>query len=83
MTLDGLTSSYHSTMGYHFMTIGPLITLLELDACLTGLGGRWCTFVYHLPIVEGYMSCSIVHLEMVNILLSVRLFQAQLAGKKV
>ena len=61
----------------------PIDHTLELDVCLTGLGGRWCSFVYHLPISEGYMSWSIVHLEMVNILLAVRLFQAQWAGKKV
>ena len=56
---------------------------LELDACLTGLGGRWCNFVYHLPIPLGFMNWSIVQLEMVNILLAVRLFQAQWSGKKV
>ena len=56
---------------------------LELDACLTGLGGRWCNFVYHLPIPMGFMNWSIVQLEMVNILLAVRLFQAHWTGKKV
>ena len=30
---------------------------LELDACLTGLGGRWSKFVYHLPIARGF-NCS-------------------------
>ena len=56
---------------------------LELDACLTGLGGRWGKFVYHLPIQRGFMNWSIVHLEMVNILLAVRLFQTQWSGRKV
>ena len=56
---------------------------LELDACLTGLGRHWCNFVYHLPIPMGFMNWSIVQLEMVNILLAVRLFQAHWAGKKV
>ena len=53
----------------------PVDFTLELDACLTGLGGRWSKFVYHLPIARGFMNWSIVHLEMVNILLAVRLFQ--------
>ena len=56
---------------------------LELDACLTGLDGCWCNFVYHLPIPLGFMNWSIVQLEMVNILLAVRLFQKQWAGRKV
>ena len=61
----------------------PIDHTLELDACLTGLGGCWCSFVYHMPICEGYMNWSIVHLEMVNVLLAVRLFQAHWAGRKV
>ena len=61
----------------------PIDHTRELDACLSGLGGRWWSFVYHLPNVEGYMSWPIVHLEMVHILLSVRLFQTQWEGKKV
>ena len=28
----------------------PTDFTLELDACLTGLGGRWSKFVYHLPM---------------------------------
>ena len=46
-------------------------------------GGRWDSFVYHLPLVLAYMSWSIVQLEMVNILLAVRLFQSHWAGRKV
>ena len=61
----------------------PIGLTLELDACLTGLGGRWSIFVYHLPLVLGYMNWSIVQLEMVNILLAVRLFQPHWAGRKV
>ena len=50
---------------------------------LTGLGGRWSKFVYHLPIARGFINFSIVHLEMVNILLAVRLFQVQWSGRRV
>ena len=56
---------------------------LELDACLTGLGGRVENYVYHLPIEKGYENCNIVHLEMVNILVAIRLFTKQWAGRKI
>ena len=54
---------------------------LELDACLTGLGARFDNFVYHLPIPLGYNNLGIVHHEMVNILLAVRVFQDMWPGK--
>ena len=82
MTLDGLISSYLCIM-WSLYGHRPIDHTLELDVCLTGLGGRWCSFVYHLPISEGYMSWSIVHLERVKVLLAVRLFQTQWAGRKV
>ena len=52
----------------------PVDVTLELDACLTGFGGRSGDLVYHLPIVKGFSNWTIVHLKMVNILLAVRLF---------
>ena len=48
--------------------------MLELDACLTGLGAVWGCLVYHLSIPEGFQNMGIVHLEMVKILLAVRMF---------
>ena len=56
---------------------------LELDACLTGFGGRSGNFVYHLPIERGFRNWTIVHLEMINILIAIRLFKFQWASKKV
>ena len=61
----------------------PINVTLELEACLTSLGGRSGNFFYHLPIAKGYRNWSIVYLEMVNILLAVRLFNHQWASKKV
>ena len=58
-------------------------TTLELDACLTGFGGCCGNLVYHLPIQRGFMNWTIVHLEMVNILIAVRLFKHQWASHKV
>ena len=48
--------------------------VVELDACLVGLGGRYKNLVYHLPVVKQYANLSIVHLEMINILVAVRIF---------
>ena len=56
---------------------------LELDACLTGFGGRSGNFVYHLPIERGFRNWTIVHLEMINILIAIRLFKFQWASQKV
>ena len=46
----------------------------ELDACLEGLGGKFKNFVYHLPVVRHYRNLSIVHLEMINILVAIKVF---------
>ena len=56
---------------------------LELDACLTGFGGRCGPFVYHLPIPRGFRNWTIVHLEMVNILMALRLFAKLWSTKKI
>ena len=56
---------------------------LELDACLTGFGGRSGNFVYHLPIERGFRNLTIVHLGMVNILIAIRPLKFQWASRKV
>ena len=56
---------------------------LELDASLTGFGGCSGSFVYHLPIERGFQNWTIVHLEMVNILMAIRLFKFQWASRRV
>ena len=61
----------------------PIDVSLERDACLTHLGGRSGNLIYHLPIAKGYRNWTIVHLEMVNILLAVRPFKYLWASKKV
>ena len=57
--------------------------VLELDACLTGLGGRWGAFVYHLPLPVGFRGLDIVHLEMINIFLAVKLFSKAWKHRRV
>ena len=32
---------------------------LELDACLTGIGGCWGNLVYHLIVPQGYLDMGI------------------------
>ena len=62
----------------------PIDATLELDVCLTGAGGGRCGgYVYHLPIVRGFMNWSIVHLEMVNILIAIRLLKFLWSTRKV
>ena len=56
---------------------------VELDACLTGLGGCCDNIVYHVPIPLGYEQLTIVHLEMVNILVALKLFGQKWKGNRV
>ena len=56
---------------------------LELDTYLSGLGATWGRFVYRLPIPANLWEMKIVHLEMVNILLAVKVFQKSWSGKRV
>ena len=56
---------------------------VTLEPCLTGFGGRSGDLVYHLPIVRGFRNWTIVHLEMINILLAARLFKRQWSLRKV
>ena len=48
-----------------------------------GSGGRCDNLVYHLPISKGFANLDIVHLEMVNIVMALRLFARLWSGTKV
>ena len=61
----------------------PVHHTIELEACLSGLGGRWENFVYFLAIPKNYQNLTIVHLEMVNIILALRVFGPMWKGKKI
>ena len=50
-------------------------SVLDLDTCLTGLCACWGHWVYHLPLQLGYGNYSILHLEMVNIFLALKVFR--------
>ena len=60
--------------GVSFFDHTKIAGVLELDACLTGLGDRWGRYVYHLPLEKHFQNLSIVHLEMINILVAIRTF---------
>ena len=69
--------------GVNFYDHRSVDHVTDLEACLTGLGGRFGNLVYFLPLEKGYNECTIVHLEMVNILLAIRLFCNLWSGRKV
>ena len=60
----------------------PIIDVF-LDASLVGLGGVWSNKVYQclVPIIDPSYNISIVHYEMINILLAIRLWASQFYGK--
>ena len=48
--------------------------MVELDVCLSGLGGWWENLVYHLPLPHNYGNLGIAQLEMINILVAIHVF---------
>ena len=57
---------------------------LYIDACLTGLGGVWCQQVYATPVspIIG-KTLKIVHLEMLNVVVALRLWATEWAHSAV
>ena len=54
-----------------------------LDASLIGLGGVYGSFVYTLPIPRGFCDYSIVHLEILNILVACKIWASRWENKKI
>ena len=69
--------------GISLFTHRPCDSFIELDACLTGIGGAWKNFVYQMSIPLGYRQMGIVHLEMINIVVALKLFKDLWAGQKI
>ena len=61
---NGVTIFDHRPIAFH----------IELDACLQGFGARCGNQVYAFSIPLGYMDLNIVHLEMLNILGALRVW---------
>ena len=47
---------------------------VHLDACLTGFGGSFNNMVYHLQIPLQYKNYTIVHLEILNIVVALKIW---------
>ena len=60
--------------GTAFFYHHPVQATIELDACLQGLGAIYRNQVYAFPIPQYCDSFSIVHLEMLNILVAIRVW---------
>ena len=56
---------------------------IELDACLQGLGARWGDQIYSIQIHLGHEDMTIVHLEMLNILVAIRTWGLTWTGKTI
>ena len=69
--------------GRAFISHRQITEEIELDASLQGLGARWGHQVYALYIPLGYSDFSIVHLEMLNILVAIHTWGQKWCGKAV
>ena len=69
--------------GKAFISHRAISKEIELDASLQGLGARWGHQVYAIVIPKGYKDFTIVHLEMLNILVAMRIWASQWQGKAV
>ena len=56
---------------------------LHLDACLTGLGGIFDNQCYALLVPKKFNDYSIVHLEMVNIVVALKIWATEWSNKKL
>ena len=73
LTFNGITIFDHR----------PIAHEIELDACLQGLGARWGTQVFALPLPLGYLNYNIAHLEMLNILVALRVWKQFWAKSRI
>ena len=69
--------------GVTFFDHAPINHFVELDASLQGLGATWARQVYAMTLPLGYLNFQIVHLEMLNILAALRVWQPHWSNKKL
>ena len=77
---ETFTPKFNGTAFFSHISVNHKI---ELDACLQGLGARWNNSVYAVPLPLGYENMSIVHLEMLNIMVTIRTWGQYWAGQKI
>ena len=56
---------------------------VHLDASLIGLGGHFDSMVYSLPIPLGFMGYTIVHLEILNIIVAAKIWATHWSNQRV
>ena len=64
------------------MALDPIQAELHLDSCLTGKGGIFENQCYALPIPKDFNQYSIVHLEMLNIVVALKVWATQWSNKQ-
>ena len=69
--------------GIVYYDVKPVQAELHLDACVTGFGGNFDNQCYARPIPKNFNNYSIVHLEMVNIVVALKIWATQWACKKL
>ena len=72
--------SYNGSIYYDTRNIDAQV---HLDACLTGLGGAYNSMVYALPIPKDYQGYTIVHFEILNIVVACKIWADFWQDKKV
>ena len=73
-------SSYN---GVTFYDNNQIHATIALDACLSGLGAVYKDMVYALPIPRGFANYTIVHLEMLNIMVALKVWGQHWSNKCV
>ena len=73
-------SSYN---GVTFYDNSQIHATIALDACLSGLGAVYKDMVYALPIPRGFRNYTIVHLEMLNIMVALKVWGQHWSNKCV
>ena len=61
----------------------PVQAELDLDACLSGLGDIYANLCYALSILKNFNNYCIVHLEMLNIVVALKVWAYQWANRKL
>ena len=69
--------------GVVYFDVKPVQAELHLDACLKGYGGIFLNQCYALPIPKNFNNYSIVHLEMLNIVVALKIWATQWSCKKL
>ncbi len=71
---------------YFYKRLTPANNNIHLDACLSGIGAVWQGRVYSVPValvVSRSQSLTIVHLEMLNILVALRIWAPFWQGMQI